>query len=55
MCFIKRKELKSVFGTNSVDYYSKLETIDRAYYFIKFGKSNYNYREVFEEKETGIQ
>jgi len=30
--------LKSVFGTGAVDYYSKLETVDRAYYFIKFEK-----------------
>lgn len=30
--------MKSVFGSGSVDYYSKLETVDRAYYFIKFEK-----------------
>ena len=31
-------ELKNHFGTQSVSYYSKLETIDRANYFIKFEK-----------------
>lgn len=35
--FIHHKELKNHFGTQSVSYYSKLETIDRANYFIKFG------------------
>lgn len=33
------EELKNHFGTQSVSYYSKLETIDRANYFIKFEKS----------------
>ena len=43
-CFIKEindgfnEELKNQFGTQSVSYYSKLETIDRANYFIKFEK-----------------
>lgn len=43
-CFLEdinegfNEELKNHFGTQSVSYYSKLETIDRAYYFIKFGK-----------------
>ena len=43
-CFIKdinegfNEELKNQFGTQSVSYYSKLETIDRANYFIKFEK-----------------
>jgi vesicle transport protein SEC22 len=32
------EELKNQFGTQSVSYYSKLETIDRANYFIKFEK-----------------
>jgi vesicle transport protein SEC22 len=31
-------ELKNHFGTQSVSYYSKLETIDRTNYFLKFGK-----------------
>lgn len=33
------EELKNHFGTQSVSYYSKLETIDRANYFIKFEKT----------------
>ncbi len=43
-CFIKdinegfNEELKNQFGTQSVSYYSKLETIDRANYFLKFEK-----------------
>ena len=32
------EELKNQFGTQSVSYYSKLETIDRANYFLKFEK-----------------
>ena len=32
------EELKKQFGTQSVSYYSKLETIDRANYFIRFEK-----------------
>ena len=32
------EELKNQFGTQSVSYYSKLETIDRANYFIRFEK-----------------
>lgn len=31
-------ELKNHFGTQSVSYYSKIETIDRTNYFLKFGK-----------------
>jgi vesicle transport protein SEC22 len=43
-CFLEdidrefQEHLKSQFGTQSVNYYSKLETVDRAYYFIKFEK-----------------
>ena len=32
------EELKKQFGTQSVSYYSKLETIDRANYFLRFEK-----------------
>ena len=32
------EELKNQFGTQSVSYYSKLETIDRANYFLRFEK-----------------
>ena len=33
------EELKNQFGTQSVSYYSKLETIDRANYFLRFEKT----------------
>lgn len=44
VCFLNEidtgftEELKNHFGTQSVSYYSKLETISRANYFIKFEK-----------------
>ena len=48
------EELKNVFGTNSVDYYSKLETIDRAYYFIRFGIEKSYFRKISEEEKKRV-
>jgi len=33
-------ELKKVYGSQSVDYRSHIETIDKPFAFIKFGKAN---------------
>lgn len=33
-----REKLKAEYGTQSVDYRSKIETIDRKHHFIKYGE-----------------
>ena len=44
--------MKNHFGTQSVSYYSKLETIDRTNYFLKFGNIKYfNFSEKFVKKK----
>jgi hypothetical protein len=45
------QELKNHFGTQSVSYYSKLETIDRSNYFMKFGKIQNLFIERFIKKK----
>jgi len=38
------KELKSHYGTQSIDYRSKIETIEEPYHFLKFGKAGSGYQ-----------
>lgn len=33
-----KQELKNHYGTQSIDYRSKIETIEEPYHFLKFGK-----------------
>jgi len=33
-------ELKNTYGTSGVDYFSKIETIENSYSFLKFGMSS---------------
>lgn len=45
------EEMKKVFGIN-VDYYSKIETIDKEYYFYKFEKMLRKKKEQYENKDS---
>lgn len=45
-------ELKTQYGTQGVDYYSKLELIDKEFYFIKFEKVLRRKKEDYENQES---
>ncbi len=44
--------MKNHFGTQSVSYYSKLETIDRTNYFLKFGKNFIKIEKFIKKKKV---
>ena len=50
-------ELKNTYGTSGVDYFSKIETIENSYSFLKFGKLQLSNRprEGHIKEEEGLQ
>jgi len=49
--------MKNTYGTQSVDYLSKIETISDSYAFIKFGMFRFcliQSRPLYQEKKVGV-